>query len=346
LRAVVFEAVGQVRVVEVPDPVLQASGDAVIRVTRTAICGSDLHFFHGKAPIEPGEGIGHEAVGVVEETGDGVRSVSPGDRVVAAFNPACGECWFCRSGQPQLCEEASIFGAGPFGGSLPGAQAERLRVPKADFNLLRVPDEVDDDRAVFLADVLTTGWHSASVAGLGPNDTVAIVGCGPIGISCIQSARALGAGLIVALDMRADRLELARSAGAVALSVRERHAETAIAEMTDGRGADVVLEAVGSVDGFRTAVEIARRGGRVVMPGMYTSETAEVQLGLYWARALSLRFIGPCPVQAWWGEALEQIRTGHIDPLPIVSHRLPLEEAPTGYEIFDRREATKVLLRP
>jgi threonine dehydrogenase-like Zn-dependent dehydrogenase len=146
--------------------------------------------------------------------------------------------------------------------------------------------------------------------------------------------------------MRADRLELARSAGAVALSVRERHAETAIAEMTDGRGADVVLEAVGSVDGFRTAVEIARRGGRVVMPGMYTSETAEVQLGLYWARALSLRFIGPCPVQAWWGEALEQIRTGHIDPLPIVSHRLPLEEAPTGYEIFDRREATKVLLRP
>jgi threonine dehydrogenase-like Zn-dependent dehydrogenase len=181
MRAVVFEDVGRVRLEDLPDPVIEEPGDAVMRVTRSAICGSDLHFFHGKAPMSPGEGIGHEAVGVVEQVGPGVTGFAAGDRVVVAFDIACGACWFCERGQTQLCEDFRNLGAGAFGGGLAGAQAERLRVPVADVNLLRVPDGMDDEAAVFVGDVLTTGWYAASIAEIGPEDTVAVVGLGPVG---------------------------------------------------------------------------------------------------------------------------------------------------------------------
>jgi threonine dehydrogenase-like Zn-dependent dehydrogenase len=147
MRGVVFEGAGRVRVTDLPDPKLEAPGDAIVRVTRSAICGSDLHLLHGKAPMEPGEPLGHEAVGVVESVGDGIERVRPGDRVSVAFNVACGHCWFCGNGQSALCDDDAIFGYGIFGGALPGAQAERLRVPNADVNLLRVPDDVSDEAA-------------------------------------------------------------------------------------------------------------------------------------------------------------------------------------------------------
>jgi alcohol dehydrogenase len=346
VRAVLFDGVGRVRVDDVPDPVVEEPGDVVLRLTCSAICGSDLHFFHGKAPMSPGEGIGHEAVGVVEEAGTGVTRFAPGDRVVVAFDIVCGACWFCERGQTQLCEHFRNLGAGAFGGGLAGAQAERLRVPTADVNLLAVPEGVTDEAALFVGDVLTTGWYAASISDIGEADTVAVVGVGPVGYCTVQSALALRPRQVLALDRDPARLALAEAAGALPIDVTARHPVTAVAEATSGRGADVVIEAVGHPDAFETAADVARRGARVVVVGMYTGETISMQLGVWWARAIDLRFSGVCPVHAWWEEAMGELAAGRLDPMPLVSHRLPLEEAGHGYGLFDRREATKVLLLP
>jgi threonine dehydrogenase-like Zn-dependent dehydrogenase len=346
VRAVVFDGVGSVRVADVPEPRIEDPDDAIVRVAHTAICGSDLHLVHGKAPIDTGETLGHEAVGVVEDVGPDVRTVAPGDRVIVAFNIACGACWFCRRGETQLCDSFRNLGAGRFGGGLAGAQAELVRIPAADGNLLPVPEGLGLARALFVGDILTTGFYAASLAQAGSDEILAVVGVGPVGHFCVQAAVALGAGRVIALDRDARRLTLAQRAGALPIDVRERHPQAALDELTDGRGADVVIEAVGSVDGLETAVDVARRGGRVVVVGVYAGETIEAQLGVWWARALTLRFSGICPVHAWWGDALAAVMEGRLDPDPIVSHRLPLDEAVEGYGLFERREATKVILTP
>jgi threonine dehydrogenase-like Zn-dependent dehydrogenase len=346
VRAVVYRAPGTVEVAEVPDPAIVHPADAVVRVTTTAICGSDLHFFHGKAPLEPGETMGHEAVGIVERVGEAVTRFAPGDRVVVAFCIACGVCWFCRHGQTQLCETGGILGAGLFGGALGGAQAERLRVPSADVNLLRVPDGLDDERAMFVGDGLSTGVHAASEAAVAPGETVAIVGAGPIGSLAGQALRVHDPAEVIAIDLDAARLELAERWGAVAVNAAERNPQTAVFERTDGRGADVVIEAVGSAPAFERALDVVRRGGRVVVVGVYASETVPAQLGVWWSRAIDVRFTGLCPVHAVWEAAMREVVDGRIDPLPLISHRLPLEEAAAGYELFDSRRATKVVLRP
>ncbi len=346
MRAVVFDQPGRVRVEEVPDAVVHEPADAVVRVTRTAICGSDLHFFHLKAPIAPGEVMGHEAVGVVESVGEAVSAVRPGDRVVVAFHIACGDCWFCRRGETSLCEEFRNLGAGAFSGGLAGTQAELVRIPNADVNLLAVPDGVNDEAALFVGDVLTTAYYAASIAAPAPDETAAVVGVGPVGFCAVGALRALGAGRVVALDREQGRLALAAAAGAIPVHVGERNPEMALAELTGDRGADVVIEAVGHPFAFETAVDVVRRGGRVVVVGMYAGEQVEIPLGVYWARALTVRFSGVCPVHAWWRPTMDALAAGALDPTPVISHRLPLEEAPSGYELFDRREATKVLLQP
>ena len=346
MRGVVFDGVGTVRVADLPDPELEAPDDAIVRVTRTAICGSDLHLLHGKAPMEPGEPLGHEAVGVVEAVGTAVRSVHVGDRVAVAFNVACGHCWFCGNGQSALCDDDRIFGYGIFGGALPGAQAERLRVPNADVSLLRISDGIDDDAAVFVGDVLTSGLYGASLASAGPDDTVAVLGCGPVGFCTIEGLKVLGAPTTYALDRDPARLAIAATAGAIPVHVDERNPVTALAEATDGRGADVVIDAVGQASAYETAIDTVRRGGTVVVLGVYSSETIDLQLGAYWSRALTLRFAGLTPILSWWERAMDALARGEVDPTPLISHRLPLEEAAEGYALFDRREATKVILEP
>lgn len=345
MRAVVFDGPGRVRVAEVPDPSLQAPTDAIVRVLRTAICGSDLHFLHAKAPIEPGEVLGHEAVGLVEAVGDGVRRFRPGDRVVVSFDIACGVCWFCEHGQTSLCEDFMNLGAGAFGGGLPGAQADRVRIPVADVNLLAVPDDVDDDHALFVGDVLTTGLFAAGLASIGRGTSVAVLGVGPVGFFAIQAARNRGA-TVFGVDREPARLALASAAGAEPIDATAVHAPMALAARTGNRGPDVVIEAVGTPDAYETAIEIVRRGGEVVVVGMYAGESVEIQLGVYWARALTVRFAGICPVHAWWTRAMQEVRAGRLDPAPLISHRLPLADAAEGYALFDRREATKVLLLP
>lgn len=346
MRAVVYEGVGRVAVAEVADPELLLPDDAIVRVRLAAICGSDLHFLHGKAPLEPGEGIGHEAVGVVEAVGPDVRRFRVGDRVAVSFVIACGACWFCARRQTQLCEDFRNLGAGIFGGGLGGAQAELLRVPHADVNLLALPQGLEDERAVFLGDVLATGVYAAGLGEVGPGDAVAVVGAGPVGFFAAQAARARGADPVLVLDRLPDRLALAERLGAEPVDVEARNPQMAVARRTGDRGADVVIEAVGHPSAFETALDVVRRGGRVVVVGMYAGEQVEAPLGVWWARALDVRFAGICPVHAWWERALEELLTGRIDPAPLVSHRLPLEEAPLGYELFASRRATKILLVP
>jgi alcohol dehydrogenase len=346
MRAVVFDHEGAVRVADVPEPVLQGPRDAVVRVTRAAVCGSDLHFLHLKAPIDPGEVMGHEAVGVVEAVGEGVTAVAPGDRVVVAFHAACGVCWFCQRGETALCEDFANFGAGAFSGGLAGTQAERVRVPAADLNLLPIPDEVDDEAAIFVGDVLTTGVYAAALAGPSSHDVVAVIGAGPVGVCTIQALRAGGAGRVVALDREADRLALAAAAGAETVDVDDRNPEMALASITGDRGADVVIEAVGHPTAFDTALAVVRRGGRLVVVGMYAGEQVELQLGVWWARQLEVRFAGVCPVHTYWRRAMDGLVRGALDPRPLISHRLSLEDAPEAYALFDARTATKVLLAP
>jgi alcohol dehydrogenase len=346
MRAVVFQGEGRVAVRDVPEPAIVDPGDAIVRVALSAVCGSDLHFLHGKAPLDPGDVIGHEAVGVVEQVGTAVTRFRPGQRVVTAFNVACGVCWFCRNGQTQLCDDWRMLGAGLFGGELPGTQAELVRVPVADVNLLAVPDDVDDERAVFVGDVLTTAWYGASISEIRAKEVVAVIGAGPVGFLLARAALALGAGTVLSLDRLADRLALVERAGAIPVDVTARNAKTAVDEATGGRGADVAIDAVGHPDAFLSAVDVVRRGGRVTVVGVYTGERVEVQLGVWWARALDIRLGGICPVHAWWDRALGELRAGRLDPTPLVSHRLALEDAAEGYALFDSRRATKVVLRP
>jgi len=346
VRAVVYDDVRKLRVADVPDPVIEDPRDAVVRVTAAAICGSDLHFYTGKAPLSPGDTIGHEAVGVVEAVGADVEEFRAGDRVVVAFDIVCGDCWYCRRGQTSLCDDFRNLGAGPFGGSLGGAQAELVRIPVADVNLLRVPDGLEDERALFVGDILTTGYYAAAISGIAPEDTVAVVGAGPVGFFAAQAARVHGAARVLALDLQGDRLALAERMGAIPVNVAERNAQMAVSSLTEGRGADIVIEAVGTESSFETAVEVVRRGGTVTVAGMYVSETVPVQLGVYWTRALDLRFAGICPIHAWWDRALEAVADGRIDPIPLISHRAPLEDAPHMYELFEARLATKVVLTP
>jgi threonine dehydrogenase-like Zn-dependent dehydrogenase len=346
MKAVVYEDVQKLKVEDVPDPEIEEPTDAVVRITTSAICGSDLHFYNGKAPLFPGEQIGHEGVGVVERAGDGVSGFSAGDRVVLAFNAVCGECWFCTHGQHSLCDDFKNLGAGMNAGGLGGTQAEFVRMPNADLNLLKVPDGMEDERALFVGDILTTGVYGAGIAGIQPGDTVAVVGAGPVGFFAAQAAGLHDPAQVLVLDMQAERLALAEKVGATPIDVGERNAETAVDSLTEGRGADVVIEAVGAVPAFRSAIDVVRRGGTICVVGMYVSESTELQLGISWFRQLKILFSGVCPIHAWWDQAMEAVADGRIDPLPIISHTLPLDEAPKGYEMFERREATKVVLKP
>ena len=346
MRAVVYEDVGKVRVDDIDEPTIEEPTDAIVRVTSSAICGSDLHFFHGKAPMAPGEQLGHEGVGVVESAGKGVGKVRQGDRVVIAFNIVCGECWFCQHEQHSLCESFANLGAGMAADSPGGTQAELVRVPNADVNLLKVPEGMDDERALFVGDILTTGYYGAAIAGIRPGDTVAVIGAGPVGFFAAQAARLHDPAEVLVLDMQADRLQLAEKVGAIPINVGERNAQMAVAERTEGRGADVVIEAVGAVPAFESAQEVVRSGGTVCVIGMYVTESVEMQLGMSWFRMLRFVFGGICPIHAWWEQAMQAVADGTIDPIPIISHTLSLDEAPKGYEMFDRREATKVLLKP
>lgn len=324
-------------------PTVQGDGDAVVRVTRSAICGTDLHPYRGEIPgFLEGTVLGHEFVGVVEEVGDAVTAVRPGDRVVASDVVACGRCWWCRRGAHYQCDQVTLFGYGEVVGPyLPGGQAEYVRAPFADVVLSPIPDGLSDEQALFVGDILTTGFTAASEAGIEPGDVVAVVGCGPVGLFAAVSALYLGAAVVLAVDPDPARRAAAEAEGA--RGVAPEGLTAALADLTGGRGADAVLEAVGSDAALACAVASVRAKGTVVAVGAHHSPAYPLHTGDAFGRELTLRWAVGDPISTR-DRLVPILQAGRIDPTSVISHRLPLDAAVQAYDLFDRREATKVVL--
>ncbi len=390
MRAVCWMGKGDVQVRQVPDPKILNPRDAIIKVTLTAICGSDLHLYDGYIPtMEEGDIIGHETVGEVVEVGSEVDNLAIGERVVIPFPIACGSCHYCRHEMHALCDNsnpnaymaekaygyspAGIFGYSHMLGGYAGGQAEYLRVPFADVGPMKIPDSLTDEQAIFLSDIFPTGYHAVADCDIDEGATVAVWGCGPVGQFAIKSAFLLGAERVVAIDRVPERLEKARKAsGAEILNFEQDSVLSTLKEMTGGRGPDVVIDAVGleahgvtAVDHFydkakqslrletdrpnalRQAIMACGKGGTVSMPGVYGGVIDKMPLGAAFGKGLRFR-MGQTPVQHYMQKLLSHIEDGDIDPTFIISHRVPLVEAPAAYEMFKEKQngCIKVVMEP
>jgi 2-desacetyl-2-hydroxyethyl bacteriochlorophyllide A dehydrogenase len=344
MRAVTFQAPGEVRVDEVAEPELLAPDDAIVRVEASGICGSDLHIYHGRVEIEPGFVIGHEYVGEVVAAGDEVSRVAVGDRVLGTYGTACGECFFCERGEFHKCDEARVFGHGKTLGSLQGAQAELVLVPHANLTLRRVPEGLSDDVALFAGDVMGTGFHAIDSRPLAEGESAAILGLGPVGLCAVQAAWAAGASQVIAIDTVEDRLRMAESFGATPIHLTEGDPRGEVKKLTEGRGVDLAVEAVGDPDALDLALRLARKAGTVSVTGVYAERT-EVHMGVLWIKALTLHS-GHANVIKHLDPVLELISSGKLDPAPLVTHHMTLDEAPEAYRVYDEREALKIVLTP
>ncbi|WP_347302813.1 zinc-dependent alcohol dehydrogenase [Croceibacterium sp. TMG7-5b_MA50] len=389
MRALTWHGTHDVRVDSVPDPEIVNPRDAIIKVTSTAICGSDLHLYDGVIPsLQPGDILGHEFMGEVVETGS-ASTLKKGQRVVVPFTISCGGCFHCKVQQYSACENsnpaekqdmsetlygqpmAGLFGYSHLTGGYSGGQAEYVRVPFSDVGPVVVPDHLDDDTVLFLSDILPTGWMAADNADIQPDDTVAVWGCGPVGLFAIQSAIVMGAAQVIAIDHYPHRLELARKLGATTINFRETDVRAALMEMSGGIGVDVVIDAVGmeahgfAIDnmldvvkqkvGFgadrasalKQALLSVRFGGKVSIPGVYGGMTDKFPLGAMMEKGVQLR-TGQTHVQKYTGKLLKMIEEGKLDTTFLISHRLPLEQAPDGYKHFKEEQDTwtKVVLKP
>jgi threonine dehydrogenase-like Zn-dependent dehydrogenase len=378
-----------VQVEEVPDPQILNPRDAIIRITSSAICGSDLHLYNGYIPtVKKGDVLGHEFMGEVVETGPAVKSLEVGDRVVVPFPIACGNCFFCREEMFSLCENSNpnawmaekMFGQSPCGifgyshmlGGYAGGQAQYVRVPFADVGPLKVPDHLDDEKVLFLSDIFPTGYMAAEACDIEPGDTVAVWGCGPVGQFAIASARLLGADRVIGIDRFPERLRMAqRSSGAEIINYEECDVYDTLMDVTAGRGPDACIDAVGmeahapGVAGaydrlkqatmmetdrpyaLRQAIMACRNGGTVSVPGVYGGWSDKVPLGSLMNKALTIK-TGQTHVHRYMKPLLERIENGEIDPSFIITHRLTLDEAPAGYDMFLNKadDCVKVVLKP
>jgi 2-desacetyl-2-hydroxyethyl bacteriochlorophyllide A dehydrogenase len=344
VHAVTFQAPGEVRLEERPEPELETRDDAVVSVEATGVCGSDLHIYHGRVQIEPGFILGHEFVGTVVAAGDAVTEVSEGDRVLGCYCSACGNCFFCRRGDYHKCDEGRVFGHGQTLGSLQGAQAEQVLVPHANLTLRRVPEGMSDEAALFAGDVMGTGYHAIADAGLEPGDVAVVLGLGPVGLCAVQAAQAAGAARVIAIDAVDDRLRMAKSFGAEPVHLTEDDPRAAVKQATGGRGADVAVDAVGHPDALELACRIARKAGTVSAVGVY-AERVQVHMGIVWIKALTLK-TGHANVIGHVDRVLSMMDAGVLDPTPLVTHHMPLAEAAEAYAVYDRREALKIVMTP
>lgn len=343
MKAVVSFGPERLELTEVADPAIEDPGDAIVRVTLTALCGADLFPYHGWVPgFLAGTILGHEYVGVVESVGPAVSGMRPGDRVVSNSTVSCGSCVACRAGRSSQCPDRALFGYSGVYRQLHGGQAERVRVPGADRTLRVVPDGVTDEQAVFVADMLPTGLSGVRGAGLGIGDVAVVVGCGTVGLMAILFATRI-ARTVIAVDGIADRRALATRMGATAVAPDD--AADAIAAATGGLGADGVIEAAGSPGALSAAIGFARGLGSVSVIGAHFEPDFPLDMGRMFERELTLRVT--------WGHGLDDrdrilgmLAEGSLDPTPAISHRFPLAEAAEAYRVFDAREAVKVLLVP
>jgi threonine dehydrogenase-like Zn-dependent dehydrogenase len=394
MKALTWQGKRDVRVETVPDPAILEPTDAIVKITSTNICGSDLHLYEVLgAFLDPGDIIGHEPMGIVEEVGDeAAKHVKPGDRVVIPFNISCGRCWMCERGLFAQCETtqvreqgngAALFGYTKLYGQVPGAQAEYLRVPHADFGPIKVPEGPPDDRFVYLSDILPTSWQAVKYADVPPGGTLAVFGLGPIGQFCTRIGKHLGAERVFGVDIVPERLEMARRHGIDVIDANEvDDVPGHIMEETHGRGVDGVVDAVGmeahgnpiqklmqqigsvlpdaiaqpliekaGVDrlgALYDAIRSVRRAGAVSVIGVYGGQADPLPMMEMFDRGITLR-MGQCHVKRWIDEIMPLLLDGDpLDTEGLATHHLPLDEAPHGYEIFQRKQdgCIKVVLRP
>lgn len=376
MKAIVYDGMQDVKVKSVNDPSIEKSDDIIIKVTSTAICGSDLHLVHGLIPNTPkGFVLGHETMGIVEETGKDVHKVKKGDRVVVPFPIACGHCWYCEHELYSQCDNSNDNGetGGYFGysntfGGYAGGQAEYLRVPYANVGPTKVPEEITDEQSLFLTDILPTSYWGVDIGGVKSGDTVVVLGCGPVGLLSIKWAAFKGAKRIIAVDRVGYRLKHAHDNYGVEVLNFEEYDNTGeyIKEITGG-GADVVLDCVGldgkmsTIEkietalklqgGSKSAIEIAtqavRKGGTVVLVGVYGLRYNNFPLGDFFSRNITLK-MGQCPAQAYVEPILKLIKENKFDATDIITHKLTLNDGEHAYEIFDKKEdnCIKVILKP
>lgn len=375
MKALVYGGIKDINIAEVEDPKLVKEDDIIIQVTSAAICGSDLHIYHGMLSNMPkGFIVGHEAMGIIVDAGPQVKNMKKGDRVIVPFSIACGHCWFCEHELYSQCDNSNshgevgaVFGYSNTYGGYDGGQAEYLRVPYANAGPKVIPEEFTDEQVLFLTDVLPTSYWGVDIGGVKKGDTVVILGCGPIGLSAIKWTILAGAKRIIAVDHIKYRLEHARKYGVEAIDLKEYEDTGVYIHEITGGGADVVLDCVG-VDGrmsklekvetvFRlqggskSAIELAaqavRKGGTVVLIGVYGTRYNMFPLGDFFSRNITLK-MGICPVQAYVEPILQRIKHNDIDPTDIITHRLPLNQGAHAYEIFDKKEdnCIKVILKP
>ncbi|HYN23075.1 MAG TPA: alcohol dehydrogenase family protein [Thermoanaerobaculia bacterium] len=348
MRALVFEGVRRVACAAVPDPAILDPGDAIVRVKAAAICGSDLHVYRGlETGLDIGTVMGHELAGEVIETGSGVHRFGRGDLVVSPFTTSCGVCFYCRLGLTARCERGQLFGWVEKGSGLHGVQAEYVRVPLADSTLVAVPEGTPPEEALFAGDILATGWFGAESAGAAPGKAIAIVGCGAVGLMAVIAARELGADRIFAVDSLPDRLALAESWGAEPVDFTSEDPRERIRDATGGRGADGAVEAVGTPEASRLAFDLVRPGGTLAAVGVHVEPHFAVAPGAMYDKNLTYR-AGRCPARAYMDRLLPLIASRKYALGALISHRLPLEDGATAYDLFDRRAAgcTKVIFTP
>jgi threonine dehydrogenase-like Zn-dependent dehydrogenase len=389
MRALCWHGKSDVRVDTVSDPTIEDPRDAIIKITSTCICGSDLHLYDGYMPtMEPGDILGHEPMGEVVEVGKQVKKLKKGDRVVVPFTISCGECWYCKRSEFSLCDSsnrnaeiarkamgqspAGLFGFSHMLGGYPGGQAEFLRVPYADIGPVVIPEEMPDEKVVFLSDIFPTGYMAAENAQIQPGDTVAIWGCGPVAQFAIRSAWMLGAGRVVAIDTVPERLEMARQGKAETIDFGKKDVYETLMEMTKGRGPDSCIDAVGGeahgggsfdaildtakaalhlatdrAHALREAIMCCRKGGTVSIPGVYVGFPDKLPMGAAMNKGLTFK-MGQTHVQRYTQPLLEKIQHGEIDPSFVITHRLPLKDAPAAYKTFrDKKDrCIKVVLKP
>jgi threonine dehydrogenase-like Zn-dependent dehydrogenase len=336
---------GDVRVEDVPDPKLEQPTDALVRVVRACICGSDLHPYHSMPASEQGSPMGHEFIGVVEDTGSDVATLQRGDLVIAPFAWSDNTCEFCREGVHTSCRNGGFWAAGGIG----GGQAEAVRVPLADGTLVKAP--VGEDSALIpslltLSDVFLTGHHAAVKAGVDPRTTVTVIGDGAVGLSAVLAAKRLGAERIILMGRHTDRTDLGREFGATDV-VAERGAEGVerVRQLTGGDGTHTVLECVGHMPAYEQAVGVVRAGGVISRVGVPQYEEAPVGFGSLFGRNITLTG-GPAPVRAYIEELLPEVLDGRIEPGPVFDRTVDLDGVPDGYRAMDARDALKVLVQP
>ena len=350
MKAITFHGIGDVRAEDVPDPKIIDPTDVLLRITTSAVCGSDLHQYHvrGGGLVQPGALMGHEFMGVIEETGDAVHQFQPGDRVVVPFSVSCGQCAWCRRKLPTQCTTTgrAVFG-GRFGHVFGGGQAERIRVPFADHLCEKVPADMADQSALFLGDILATGYTCAENGAIRPGDVVAVFGAGPVGLMAIQSAHLFGPARVFAVDRVEYRLALALEFGADPVNLDRGDPAEQLRRFNGGVGPDVVLECVGHETPFSQAIQAVRPGGRVSSVGVYVESSISFPAREAFFKDLTLS-MGICNARNYITALMTLVRARKLRPDAIITHTLPLAAAPRGYAIFDRKEdrAVKVLLKP